>query len=190
MRFRTLYCFFSIGNGMPADITETPESLKTDVVEQDTVPSVIFVLSNDAGEVLDLATRDAPMRYLHGHHAILTGLEKALDKKKVGEHFHVDVPPEDGYGLREGEPQAVPKSIFPEGTQFRIGAGMTAKSEDGKPFPLWIVRVDEENVYVDGNHPLAGETLHFDVEVLSIRKATQDELKDGRVHDGCSVCRT
>lgn len=166
------------------------DSLQTDKVTQDTVPSVIFVLSNDAGEVLDLATRESPMRYLHGHGAILRGLEKALEGAEVGKQFHIDVPPEDGYGLRDGEPQAVPKSIFPEGTPFRIGAGMTAKSEDGKPFPLWIVSIDEENVYVDANHPLAGQTLHFDVEVIAVRRATEDELKDGRVHDGCDLCRS
>ena len=166
------------------------DSLQTNKVTQDTVPSVIFVLSNDAGEVLDLATREAPMRYLHGHGAILRGLEKALDGAEVGKQFHVDVPPEDGYGLRDGEPQAVPKSIFPEGTPFRVGAGMTAKSEDGKPFPLWIVSIDEENVYVDANHPLAGQTLHFDIEVIAVRFATEDELKDGRVHDGCDMCRS
>ena len=175
---------------MPADPTETIESLQTDMVQDDTVPSVIFVMSDDAGEVIDIATRDNPMRYLHGHHNILSGLEKGLADRKVGEQFHLDIPPEDAYGLREGEPQAVPKSIFPEGTQFRVGAGMTAKSEDGKPFPLWIVKIDDENVYVDGNHPLAGKTLHFDVEVLSVRKATRDELNDGRVHAGCDVCRS
>ena len=168
---------------------ETPESLRVDKIEKDVVPSIIFVLSNDAGEVLDLATRENPMRYLHGHGQILPGLEKGLEGAAVGERKHLDVPPEEGYGLREGEPQAVPKSIFPEGTVFKIGAGMTAKSEDGKPFPLWIVRIDDDNVYVDGNHPLAGQTLHFDLEVLSMRKATQDELKDGRVHDGCNLCR-
>lgn len=168
---------------------ETPESLRADKVVKDTVPSVIFVLSNDAGEVLDLATRDNPMRYLHGHGQILKGLEKGLDGLGIGERIHLDVPPEEGYGEREGEPQAVPKSIFPEGTVFKVGAGMTAKSEDGKPFPLWIVSIDDDNVYVDGNHPLAGQTLHFDVEVLAIRKATQDELNDGRVHDGCNLCR-
>lgn len=175
---------------MPADPSETPESLQTDTVTADTVPSVIFVLSNDAGEVVDLATRESPLRYLHGHHAILTGLEKALENKKIGERFHVDVQPEDAYGLREGEPQAVPKSIFPPGTIFKIGAGMTAKSEDGKPFPLWIVKIEEDTIYVDANHPLAGQTLHFDAEVIAVRKATQDELKDGRVHAGCEVCRS
>lgn len=169
--------------------TESRESLQTDTIAPNTVPSVVFVLSNDAGEVLDLATRENPMRYLHGHDQILRGLEKALDGARIGDHFHVDVPPEEGYGLRDGEPQAVPKSIFPPGTQFRIGAGMTAKSDDGKPFPLWIVFIDDDHVYVDANHPLAGLTLHFDVEVVAIRKATQDELKDGRVHDGCNVCR-
>lgn len=168
---------------------ESKESLQTDTVSTDTVPSVIFVMSDDAGEVLDLATRDNPMRYLHGHKQILPGLEKALDGATIGKRFHIDVPPEDAYGLRDGEPQAVPKSIFPEGTVFKIGAGMTAKSEDGKPFPLWISAITDDQIYVDANHPLAGKTLHFDVEVLAIRRATQDELNDGRVHDGCNLCR-
>lgn len=169
--------------------TETKDSLRVESIQEDAVASVIFVMSDDAGEVLDLATRDNPMRYMHGHHQILPGLEKALEGRHTGERFHIDVPPEDGYGLREGEPQAVPKAIFPEGTVFRIGAGMTAKSEDGKPFPLWIVKIEEDTIFVDGNHPLAGKTLHFDVEVIDIRQATEDERRDGRVHNGCNVCR-
>lgn len=165
----------------------SPETLE--VVEKDCVVSFIFVMYDDSGEVLDNASIANPIRYLHGHGGILKGLEKALEGKRVHEQFHCDVTPEDGYGLREGEPQAVPKSIFPEGTQFKIGAGMMAKSDDGKPFPLWIVRIDDENVYVDGNHPLAGKELHFDIQVTAIRRGTEDELKDGRAHNGCSLCR-
>ena len=164
-----------------------PESL--DHVEKDCVVSFIFVMSDDTGEVLDNASYANPARYLHGHGGILRGIEKALDGKKVDELFHVDVTPEDAYGEREGEPQAVPKSIFPEGTQFKIGAGMMAKSEDGKPFPLWIVRIDDDNVYVDGNHPLAGKTLHFEIQVVAVRRGTDDEIKDGRAHNGCSLCK-
>lgn len=174
---------------MLTESKESKESLQTNTIQNDTVASLIFVMSDDAGEVLDLATRDNPMRYMHGHRQILLGLEKALDGKSVGDRFHVDVAPEDAYGLREGEPQAVPKSIFPEGTVFKIGAGMTAKSEDGKPFPLWIVDIGDEDIYVDANHPLAGKTLHFDVEIIDIRKATADELNDGRVHSGCNLCK-
>ena len=162
---------------------------RVDVVQHDCVVSIVFVLSDDTGEVLDFASRDEPLRYLHGHGGILRGLENALEGAALDARLHVEVAPQDAYGPREGEPQAVPKSIFPEGTEFKIGAGMMAKSEDGKPFPLWIVAIDEESVYVDGNHPLAGKTLHFDVEVVAIRKATDDELKDGRVHDGCDACR-
>lgn len=174
---------------MLTESKESKESLQTNTIQNDTVASLIFVMSDDAGEVLDLATRDNPMRYMHGHRQILPGLEKALDGKSVGDRFNVDVAPEDAYGLREGEPQAVPKSIFPEGTVFKIGAGMTAKSEDGKPFPLWIVDIGDEDIYVDANHPLAGKTLHFDVEIIDIRKATADELNDGRVHSGCNLCK-
>lgn len=170
-------------------LTESKESLQIDAVQNDAVVSLIFVMSDDAGEVLDLATRDNPMRYMHGHRQILPGLESALSGKHVGCRFHVDVPPEEAYGLREGEPQAVPKSIFPEGTAFKIGAGMTAKSDDGKPFPLWIVAIGDDDIFVDANHPLAGKTLRFDVEIIDIRKATDDELNDGRVHSGCHLCK-
>lgn len=164
-----------------------PDTL--DVVKNDAVVSIAFVLSDDSGEVLDLATHDAPMRYMHGHNAILRGLEQALDGRKLNERFSAVVEAQDAYGLREGEPQAVPKSIFPDGTIFKAGAGMMAKSEDGKPFPLWIVSFDDDNVYVDGNHPHAGKRLHFDIEIIAIRNATADELNDGRVHDGCELCR-
>lgn len=158
-------------------------------IANDMVVSIAYVLSNDEGEVLDMASRETPLRYMHGHANIVRGLENALTGLAVGDHKHVDVQPEDGYGLRDGEPQPVPKSIFPEGTEFKIGAGMMAKSEDGKPFPLWIVGIDEDHIYVDGNHPLAGKVLHFDVEVVAMRMGTQDELKDGYPHDGCDACR-
>ena len=164
-----------------------PEALQ--VVEKDCVVSFIFVMSDDSGEVLDHASYDAPIRYLHGHGGILKGLEKALDNRKLNEQFHCSVMPQEAYGEREGEPQAVPKNIFPEGTTFKIGAGMMAKSDDGKPFPLWIVSIDADNVYVDGNHPLAGKQLHFDIEVIAIRRGTDDEIMDGRAHNGCSLCR-
>ncbi len=170
-----------------ADTTNKPENVT--VVEENCVVSFIFVMSDENGEVLDNASFDAPIRYLHGHGGILRGLEKALGGRKLDEQFHCEVEPQDAYGLREGEPQAVPKSIFPEGTQFRIGAGMMAKSDDGKPFPLWIVKIDDENVYVDGNHPLAGKKLFFDVQVIAIRRGTEDEIKDGRAHNGCDMCR-
>ncbi|MFA5625388.1 MAG: peptidylprolyl isomerase [Bradymonadales bacterium] len=167
-------------------MNKTAESL---VIKNDFVVSIVYVLTNSSGELLDLSTHEKPMRYMHGHGNIIRGLEKALEGKAIGDHLEVDVAPEDAYGLRDGEPQAVPKSIFPEGTEFKIGAGMMAKSEDGKPFPLWIVKMDEENVYVDGNHPLAGQTLHFSVDVVAMRAATEDELKDGVPHDGCEACR-
>lgn len=176
----------------PTDADSTSQKAKPEALEQvidGAIVSIVFVLSDESGEVLDLATQDAPMRYMHGRNAILKGLERALDGRKVGERFHAVVEAQDAYGLREGEPQAVPKSIFPEGTIFKEGAGMMAKSADGTPFPLWIVRIEEDNVFVDGNHPHAGKRLHFDIEIVAIRCATADELSDGRAHDGCELCR-
>lgn len=158
-------------------------------ITTDCVVSIAYVLTDTKGQVLDMSSAENPMRYMHGHENIIRGLEKNLEGLKIGDHREIDVQPQDAYGLRDGEPQAVPRSIFPPGTEFKVGAGMMAKSEDGKPFPLWIVKMDEEHVYVDGNHPLAGQTLHFSVDVLAIRPATQDELKDGVPHDGCDACR-
>ena len=94
---------------MLTESKESKESLQTNTIQNDTVASLIFVMSDDAGEVLDLATRDNPMRYMHGHRQILPGLEKALDGKSVRARFHVDVAPEEDYKIRKDEPQDVTK---------------------------------------------------------------------------------
>lgn len=169
---------------------QTPQSLQTDTIGPDTVPSIAFVMSDDQGVVLDMAPPENPMRYLHGSGTILRGLERALDGAPVGARLSLVLSPDDAYGPREGDPQAVPKSLFPPDTPFKVGACLTAKSDDGRPFPLWIVRIDDDQIYVDGNHPLAGKNLHFDVRVIAVRRATQDELRDGRVHQGCALCRS
>ncbi len=159
-----------------------------DKVRDGRVVSIAFVLRNAQGDILDKTLPEAPLRYLHGRENIVRGLEARLAGLCVGDHLETVVPPEEGYGLRDGEPQAVPRAAFPAEAMLQPGVGFVARSEDGKPFPLWIVAVDDETVMVDANHPLSGQSLHFSVDVVAVRDATADELQDGRPHSGCQAC--
>ncbi len=146
------------------------------------VVSIQYTLKNEAGEVLDSSSGGDPLAYLHGAGNIVPGLEKALDGKAVGDKVDAVVPPAEGYGERQGPgPQPVPKSAF-GGADVQPGMGVMAEDEQGRTIPLWVVKVEGEHVFVDGNHPLAGETLHFAVEVVEVRDATAQELDHGHVH--------
>lgn len=141
-----------------------------------------YTLKNDEGDILDEATKDDPFPYLHGAENIVPGLEKALEGKGVGDSLEVVVSPEEGYGEREGEPQTVPRAAFPKDMPVEEGMQFFAADEEGHEMPIWIIGVEGDQVIVDGNHPLAGETLHFSVEILGIREATRDEKAHGHPH--------
>jgi FKBP-type peptidyl-prolyl cis-trans isomerase SlyD len=142
-----------------------------------------YTLRSDEGEVIDASTADEPMAYLHGADNIVPGLEQALTGKAVGFSGKVTVDPEDGYGEREElPPQAVPRSAFPADAELAAGMQFMAEGPDGEHAPIWIARVERDQVFVDSQHPLAGKTLNFDVEVLAVRQATEDELSHGHPH--------
>lgn len=141
-----------------------------------------YTLTNNEGEVLDKSD-DSPMAYIHGAGNIIPGLENALTGRVVGDKFEVSIPPEEAYGLRDDElVQMVPKSAF-QGVDGDILPGMRfqARSPEGMQL-LTVLGVDDEEVILDGNHPMAGLTLHFAVEVTEIRDATIDEISHGHVH--------
>lgn len=141
-----------------------------------------YTLKNEAGAVLD-ASQGAPMVYLHGHHNIVPGLEMALEGKAVGDKVHAVVKPEDGYGiLREEASEKVPFEAFPPDMELQVGMPIRAETQDGHPMILWVEAVDPSGVTVTQNHPLAGQTLHFDVEITGIRVATSDEKVHGHAH--------
>ncbi len=147
------------------------------------VVSIHYTLSDGGGKVLDSSEGEEPMEYLHGAGNIVPGLEKALEGKKAKDSLKAVVSPEDGYGEREdGEPQAVPREAFPADADLEVGMEIAAEDDDGDLTPLWIVGVSKDHVMVDKNHPLAGETLHFAVEVVSVRDATPDEIEHGHPH--------
>ncbi len=147
-----------------------------------------YQLTNDAGELIDTSREGDPLPYLHGASNIVPGLENALLGKQAGDKLQVSVSPEMGYGeYDEAMIQQVPRAMFAGIEPFAVGMQFHAEGESGEQHVVTVTNIKDDEVTVDGNHDLAGETLHFDVEVIEVRTATADELNHGHVHDGhCS----
>ncbi len=151
-------------------------------VQNDHVVSIDYTLKNDAGEVMDSSEQAGPLAYLHGHHNIIPGLEKALDDKSVGDSFTVSIEPAEAYGERnEAMIQTVPRSMFQGVDEIEPGMRFQAQTEGGVTV-VTIKEVNGDEITLDGNHELAGETLHFDVEVKDVRPASEEEIEHGHVH--------
>lgn len=153
------------------------------------VASLTYTLKNDDGEVLDQADENNPFLYMHGVGGVIKGLENALNDKSVNDSFHIIVAPDEGYGERDEKlSEAVPRTMF-EGIpdeEMVAGAQFHAQTEQGNQV-ITVASIDGDTVNIDANHPLAGETLHFDVAVLDIRDATEEEIAHGHPHapGGC-----
>jgi FKBP-type peptidyl-prolyl cis-trans isomerase SlyD len=145
------------------------------------VASIHYTLTNDAGQVLDRSAPDQPLRYFHGAGNIIPGLENALAGRSPGDRMTVDVAPEQAYGVRnDALVQTLPREAF-QGID-RIEPGMQFQAQSGQgPVLVTVVEVNDDGVRIDGNHPLAGKALHFDVEVVEVREATEEEKQIGRV---------
>jgi FKBP-type peptidyl-prolyl cis-trans isomerase SlyD len=145
------------------------------------VASINYTLTDDEGNVLDKSPESQPLRYFHGAGNIVPGLEKALAGKQPGDALKVDVKPEEGYGPRnDGLVQVVPRSAFQGVDKVEPGMQFHAQSERG-PLLVTVVEAGDEKVRIDGNHPLAGKTLHFDVSVADVREASEQEKQTGTV---------
>lgn len=157
----------------------TSEAMK---VGKDKVVFIHYTLSDAAGEVIDSTVGDEALAYLHGHGNLIVGLERALEGRVEGEVFEVLIAPEDAYGARDpGGLIDVPRSALSEEVEIEVGNQVQAMGPEGR-MEFTIVSFDDEMVTLDGNHPLAGMTLHFAVEVGTIREAHADEIKHHRVH--------
>lgn len=143
-----------------------------------------YTLTDDDGDEIDSSRGSDPMAYLHGADNIVPGLERELDGKKVGDRFTVVVPPEEGYGTKSARPpQPVDRKAFTD-VEPQPGMPLVVENEDGRQLQLWVHSVTDEAVLLTADHPLAGVSLHFDVEVVEIRDATEEELDHGHVHSG------
>lgn len=141
-----------------------------------------YTLTNSQGEVLDSSQGNEPLTYLHGAGNIIPGLEKALVGKQAGDKLTVQVQPAEGYGERRAElVQQVPKRAFQGVNDIKPGMSFQAQGQHG-PMRVMVTHVVGDMVTVDGNHPLAGEVLNFDVEVAEVRAATAEEMQHGHVH--------
>ena len=151
-------------------------------IEKNTVVSIDYTLTNDEGEVLDTSEGRGLLEYLHGSGNIIPGLERALEGSAIGESKTVTVPAADAYGAHDpSKIQAIPRNALPPGMDVQVGMQLMARGSDGGTFPLWVVAVEEQGIVVDGNHPLAGETLHFAVEIRAIRAASAEEVAHGQI---------
>jgi FKBP-type peptidyl-prolyl cis-trans isomerase SlyD len=151
------------------------------IIGQDQVVSLEFRLTDERGDLIDSSEEGDPLVYLHGHDQIVPGLENALEGKAEGHSGRVVVPPEDGYG--ESDPELVftePRSSF--SFPVEVGQMLEASDEDGESYEYQVVGLTEDGVTLDGNHPLAGMTLTFDVTVVGVRPATAGELSHGHAH--------
>ncbi len=153
------------------------------MIEKNKVISISYSLKDTQGEELDRADIDKPLEYLHGSGNIVPGLENALEGLKVGDKKEVTVEPKDGYGeIMTDLKMELDRKAFPTDQKIATGMQFMAELADGKKHPFNVVDIKDNKIHVDGNHPLAGQTLHFSIEVTKIRAATSEELKHGHAH--------
>lgn len=151
-------------------------------IESEKVVILNYKLTNDAGDVID-QSNDGQFAYLHGAGNIIKGLESALLGKQAGESVNVRVEPAEAYGERDDRlTQNVTRDMFPENQEIEVGMQFQAQSPEGDMMVITISEVDGDNIVIDGNHPLAGVHLTFDVEILEVRDASAEELDHGHVH--------
>jgi FKBP-type peptidyl-prolyl cis-trans isomerase SlyD len=151
-------------------------------IEDKRVVTLAYTLKDNDDNLIDQSD-DGSFCYLHGASNIIPGLENALTGKVSGDEFSISIAPEEAYGVREDEKiQTVPREMFPPDQDIEPGMQFHAQSPDGVPLVVTIAKVEEESIVVDGNHPLAGVQLNFEVRVMDVREATSEEIDHGHVH--------
>ena len=153
------------------------------MIKQNSVVTMHYELKDSQGEVFDSSKGQDPLVYMHGAGNIIVGLEEELLGKGVGDTLDVVVSPDKGYGMPvDALVQTVPKEAFGEEIdKVEVGMRFQAETEQG-PVPVVVTAMDENNVTVDGNHPLAGKELHFNVSISDVRDASAEEIEHGHAH--------
>ncbi len=154
--------------------------MAVDTVAKNTVVGIHYRLTVSDGTEVDTTEGREPLEYLHGHANIIPGLEKALEGARVGDELDMEFAPEEAYGERDPE-REIEVTRRQLGFEPEVGTVVQAQLPDGREQHLMIAKVDGDTVTLDGNHPLAGETLRFEVSVAALREATADEISQGHV---------
>ena len=151
-------------------------------IAPDDVVSIHYTLKDDSAKVIDSSAGGEPLAYLHGHGNIIPGLERELSGKSVGDRLEVRIEPAQGYGEYDRSlVQKVPRRTLKGIANLRVGMRLQAGTEHGHR-AVTVTHISGDMVTLDGNHPLAGQNLHFEVEITAIRAATEEELAHGHVH--------
>jgi FKBP-type peptidyl-prolyl cis-trans isomerase SlyD len=151
-------------------------------IEPNSVVTLHYTLKDNDGNIID-QSEDGSFLYLHGAMNIIPGLENALTGKSAGEELSVSVSPEEGYGEKDPQRiQEVPKDMFENSTDIQVGMQFHAQGPDGNAVVVTVAEIKEESVVIDANHALAGVELNFDVKVIDVREASEEEIAHGHVH--------
>ena len=150
------------------------------------VATIHYTLTDDNAQVLDSSDGGDPLAYIQGIGNLIAGLEEQLEGKGAGDKFKASIAPAQAYGDRDEDlMQTLDAEDFADIDDLEVGLQLEASSSeegDDELNVVTVVAIEGDSVTVDGNHPLAGETLHFDVSVVSVRDATEEELEHGHVH--------
>ncbi len=151
-------------------------------IEDQKVVDFHYTLTNEQGETVESSRERDPMSYLHGANNIIPGLEQAMNGRAAGDTFEVTVQPADAYGERqEANVQRIPLKRLGKIPRPRPGQILGLQTQKG-PVQVTVIKVGRFNVDVDANHPLAGQALTFDVEIVGVRDATEEEISHGHAH--------
>lgn len=151
-------------------------------VADNKVVVIDYTLTDNSGTVIDSSEGAGPLAYLHGADNIIPGLEAALLGKEAGDKVKASIEPANAYGERHEElKQEVPAELFSGVDNVEVGMQFQSETDEG-PVLVTVVAVNDKTITVDGNHPLAGVHLNFDVEVREVRDASAEELEHGHVH--------
>ncbi len=151
-------------------------------VTRDSIVTIHYTLRDDAGTIIDSSTSGEPLAYLHGHGNLVPGLERELAGKNAGDKLSVQLAAADGYGEYDKQlVQRVPLRSLRGISDLKVGMRLQAQTQQG-PRAVMVTHIAGDMVTLDGNHPLAGKNLSFEIEIAAVRAATQEELSHGHVH--------
>lgn len=151
-------------------------------IARDAVVSIHYTLTDDAGKTLDSSSGGEPLAYIHGNGNLIAGLERELEGKSAGDKLSVKIAPADGYGeYDKALVQRVPRRSLKGIGNIHVGLQLHAQSEHGTR-AVTVKQIAGDMITLDGNHPLAGQNLNFEVEIADVRAATEEEMEHGHVH--------
>lgn len=152
-------------------------------ITDNTVVSFEYTLTDDSGNILDTSEGREALSYIHGSGSIIPGLENALAGKLLGDELSVTVSPDEGYGKRNEQLiQVVSRDMFESIDNLEVGMQFHGQSPGEHPIVITVTAIEGDDITIDGNHPLAGFNLNFEIKIIAVRDATEEELEHGHVH--------